>query len=138
MTIHALIIDDEQSVQNILSSFLKQYAGTKSWPIEIHNLRNPIEGLFELTTAGERYQIILLDVRLPKMGGDEIYHAIEQVHPAILNRILFVTGYPEDLLARFPEHSLKILQKPFRYHHLATALDDIMASQKAMDCEAQT
>ncbi len=138
MTLHALIIDDEQAVQNILSSFLGQYASAKSWPIEIHNLRNPIEGLFELTTTGERYQIILLDVRLPKMGGDEIYHAIEQVHPAILDRILFVTGYPEDLLDRFPGQSLKILQKPFRYHHLESALDEIMATQKAIDCEHQT
>jgi len=138
MTIHALIIDDEQAVQNILSSFLNQYASAKSWSIEIHNLRNPIEGLFELTTAGEHYEIILLDVRLPKMGGDEIYHAIEQVHPAILNRILFVTGYPEDLLDHFPGQSLKVLQKPFRYHHLESALDEMMDTQKAMDCETPT
>ncbi len=126
MGLKALIVDDEKAVQGILTRFLQQYALDHGLDADIHTLQNPVEALFELTTAGEHYDIILLDVRLPRMGGDEIYHAIEQVHQDILDRILFVTGFPEDLHRNLPQHQLRILQKPFRYHQLAEMLDELV------------
>ncbi|RMG90994.1 MAG: response regulator [Zetaproteobacteria bacterium] len=130
MSFKALIVDDEKAVQGVLARFLQQYARERGLDADIHTLQNPVEALFELTTAGEHYDIILLDVRLPKMGGDEIYHAIEQVHSDILNRILFVTGFPEDLHRNLPQQRLRILQKPFRYRQLAEMLDEMVESKR--------
>jgi two-component system, LytTR family, response regulator len=125
-TIHALVVDDEDTVQSILAAFLNRYAQQHSREIQIRTLSDPVQGLFELTTNGERYNLILLDVRLPKLTGDDIYNSLEQVNPDLLKRVLFVTGYPEDLAERFPGRELLILQKPFRYQAFTEKLDTLL------------
>jgi two-component system, LytTR family, response regulator len=125
-TIHALVVDDEDTVQSILAAFLNRYAQQTSREIHIRTLSDPVQGLFELTTNGERYNLILLDVRLPKLTGDDIYNSLEHINPDLLTRVLFVTGYPEDLAERFPGRELRILQKPFRYQAFTEKLDILL------------
>ena len=126
MEIKTLIIDDEDSVQSILAAFLNRYVTEKGMESNVESMSDPIQSLFELTTHGNQYQLILLDVRIPKLSGDEIYSSIEQVNPDILDRIMFVTGYPEDLHERFPGKTFNILQKPFRYNTFAEKLDALL------------
>lgn len=126
MEMKVLIIDDEDSVQSILTAFLNRYVSEKNKEIAITSMSDPVQSLFELTTHGDQYQLILLDVRIPKLSGDEIYSSLEQVNPDLLNRILFVTGYPEDLHDRFPEKRFNILQKPFRYNTFSEKLDEVI------------
>jgi len=128
MEIKTLIIDDEDSVQSILAAFLTRYVGEKGMESSVETMSDPIQSLFELTTHGHQYQVILLDVRIPKLSGDEIYSSIEQVNPDILDRIMFVTGYPEDLYERFPDRTFNILQKPFRYNTFAEKLDGLLGN----------
>lgn len=125
MEVNALIIDDEDSVQSILTAFLNRYVSEKGMQCHITSMSDPVQSLFELTTHGSQYQLILLDVRIPKLSGDEIYSSLEQVNPEILNQILFVTGYPEDLHDRFPDKNFNILQKPFRYNSFSEKLDEL-------------
>jgi len=122
----ALIIDDEDSVQGILSAFLKRYIKDKGIEGEISSMSDPIQSLFELTTHGHEYQLILLDVRIPRLSGDEIYSSLEQVNPEVVKNIMFVTGYPEDLHERFPDKEFNILQKPFRYNSFTEKLDALL------------
>ena len=128
MKMKVLVIDDEDAVQSILAAFLNRYTTERGMQSDIASMSDPIEGLFELTTHGDRYQLILLDVRIPRLSGDEIYSSLEHVNPEILGRILFVTGYPEDLFERFPDKQLNILQKPFRYNTFSNQLDTVLAN----------
>ncbi len=114
-TIKVLAIDDEDTVQGIIISFLKRFLGSKDITFDIKNFSDPVQGLFELSSNGNNYQVILLDVRLPKLNGDEIYNSLIHVNPDLLDRVLFITGYAEDLTQRFPDRTLNILPKPFRY-----------------------
>jgi len=127
MTINVLAIDDEDTVQSILTAFLNRYFDEKDMESNIKSMNDPVQGLFELTTNGDIYQVILLDVRIPKLSGDEIYSSLEHVNPNILERVLFVTGYPEDLHERFPDKTFRVLQKPFRYDSFAKELDELLA-----------
>jgi DNA-binding LytR/AlgR family response regulator len=129
MEIKALVIDDEDSVQSILSAFLNRYIDEKGMEIKISTMSDPVAGLFALTTHGSDFQVILLDVRIPKLSGDEIYSSLEQVNPDILNRVIFVTGYPEDLHDRFPGKEFNILQKPFRYASFHDQLEKVLSNQ---------
>jgi DNA-binding LytR/AlgR family response regulator len=122
----ALIIDDEDSVQGILSAFLNRYVSERGIEGDISSMGDPVQSLFELTTHGHEYQVILLDVRIPRLSGDEIYSSLEQVNPDVVGRIIFVTGYPEDLHERFPDKQFNILQKPFRYAKFAETLDELL------------
>lgn len=124
--IKVLVVDDEDTVQAILNAFVNRYLDEKGYERSIKTLSDPVQGLFELTTQGEQYQLILLDVRLPKLTGDEIYSSLMHVNPNLLERVLFVTGYATDLTDRFPDKDLNILQKPFRYEHLAEQMGKIL------------
>ena len=124
--IKILAIDDEDTVQSILAAFLNRYLGEKGVQGEIKTLSDPVRGLFELSTNGEQYAAILLDVRLPKLTGDEIYNSLIHVNPDLLERVLFVTGYPDDLSERFPDKALNILQKPFRYQNFTEQMSKIL------------
>jgi len=126
MELKVLIIDDEDTVQSILAAFLNRYVSEKDMQSHISSMSDPVQGLFELTTHGDQYQLVLLDVRIPKLSGDEIYSSLEQVNPEILDRIIFVTGYPEDLSDRFPDKTFNILQKPFRYNSFSEKLDSLL------------
>lgn len=125
-TVKVLAIDDENTVQSILAAFLNRYLGEKGYESSIKTMSDPVQGLFELTTQGSQYSIILLDVRLPKLTGDEIYSSLIHVNPELLGRVLFITGYPDDLTDRFPDMKLNILQKPFRYQNFTEKLDEIL------------
>jgi len=124
--IKVLAIDDEDTVQSILAAFLNRFLGEKGIHSEIKTLSDPVQGLFELSTNGEQYSVILLDVRLPKLTGDEIYNSLIHVNPNLLERVLFVTGYPDDLNERFPDKPLNILEKPFRYQDFTEKLGKII------------
>ncbi len=124
----ALIIDDEDSVQGILSAFLNRYVAEKGLEGEVVSMGDPVQSLFELTARGNDYQVILLDVRIPRLSGDEIYSSLEQVNPDVVKNIIFVTGYPEDLYERFPNKAFNVLQKPFRYNSFVEKLDELLGN----------
>lgn len=129
--IKVLIIDDEDTVQSILSAFLNRHLGEKGFESSIKTLSDPVQGLFELTTQGGQYSVVLLDVRLPKLTGDEIYSSLIHVNPDLLGRVIFVTGYPDDLTERFPDMNLNILKKPFRYENFTEKLDEVLKLEQA-------
>jgi len=124
--IKVLTIDDEDTVQSILTAFLSRFLSEKGFQSEIKTLTDPVQGLFELSTNGDQYNVIMLDVRLPKLTGDEIYNSLIYVNPELLERVVFVTGYPDDLKDRFSDRNLNILVKPFRYQHFVEQLSLVL------------
>ena len=126
--LNVLLIEDETNMQSIETAFLERYTEQHGGDLHVKALHDPVQGLFEATTNGGSYDLILLDVRLPQLTGDEIYQSIMHVNPELLGRILFITGYREDLLSRFPGDSLNILDKPFRYEQFENSLATILDS----------
>jgi len=127
--VKVLAIDDEDTVQSILSAFVSRYLGEKGRASEVKTVTDPVQGLFELSTNGSQYSVIILDVRLPKLTGDEIYNSLLHVSPELLDRVVFVTGYPDDLTDRFPDRKLNVLRKPFRYQSFIDMLDTVLPSE---------
>ena len=128
-TIRVLAIDDEDTVQGIIVSFLTRFLGEKNITFDVKSFNDPVQGLFELSSNGDSYNIILLDVRLPKLNGDEIYNSLIHVNPELLGRVLFITGYADDLVKRFPDRSLNILPKPFRYRDFCEEIVSILKAK---------
>ncbi|MDX8402747.1 MAG: response regulator [Mariprofundaceae bacterium] len=123
-----LLVDDEESMQTVMAGFLRRYCAERDEPFEFTGLADPVKGLYEASAHGEAYDLILLDVRLPRMTGDEIYQALEQTRPELLGRILFVTGYRNDLEDRLPVVGLRVLEKPFSFEELVEQLDAMRAA----------
>ncbi len=123
---NVLLVDDETNVQQIVGGFLERYASERSLPVSIKALSDPIQGLFEATANGELYDMIMLDVRLPKLTGDEIYNSLRHVSPDLRDRVLFITGFSDDLRDRFTSETLRVLHKPFRYQQLVEHIEAIV------------
>jgi len=127
--LNVLLIDDEKPMHEIMSAFLRRYARDHDIDeMHVTCIADPVEGLFEVTTNGEQYDIILLDIRMPRLTGDEIYNSLLHIKPELLNRVMFVTGYRQDLQGMFPEQHVRILDKPFRYAVLAEAISEMRAA----------
>jgi len=121
-----LTVEDEEATQGIFASFLKRYGQERGVEISVTAMFDPLQALFELVSSGDSYALVLLDVRLPKLTGDEIYNSLLQVAPGVLDRILFVTGYRQDLEDRLPGLNLCILDKPFRYQQLIESIGKVI------------
>jgi two-component system, LytTR family, response regulator len=124
--VNVLLVDDEFNVQKIVSGFLDRYGAEYDIPVNTKVLGDPVQGLFEVTANGGNYDMIMLDVRLPKVTGDEIYNSLSHVSPELLDRVLFITGFRADLDDRFPAQDLRVLDKPFRYRQLVDAIEAIV------------
>jgi len=123
---NVLLVDDEFNVQKIVSGFLDRYGAEYDIPVNTKVLGDPVQGLFEVTANGGDYDMIMLDVRLPKVTGDEIYNSLSHVSPELLDRVLFITGFRADLDDRFPAQDLRVLDKPFRYRQLVDEIEAIV------------
>jgi CheY-like chemotaxis protein len=121
-----LIIDDEIIIQDILTTFFGHYSEKNNIEINIRCISDPAQALFELATRGEQFDIITLDVRMPKLEGDKIFQSMKDNHPHLVDKILFVTGYNADLLQQFPDMKLQVLAKPFQYPQFKKAVEAIL------------
>jgi len=124
-----LIVDDEEHIQRIFAAFLLRYGQDYHVRMDIHSIHDPLQAKQELALHGNGYDLIMLDVRMPKLSGCDICHAVASEHPQLMDRILFITGYPEDL-EKTSFSDLNILEKPFRYSQLAEKIGKINNSRQ--------
>ncbi len=122
-----LLIEDEDHIQRILRAFLERFGKEQGVEISVRGVTDPAQGVLELSMSGEYYDLIALDVRMPKLGGDEIYDWLAREKPHLLDAVVFITAYRNDLKARFPGRRLRILEKPFRYERFASFLRRALA-----------
>jgi len=123
-----LIVDDEAMIERILKAFCERYAKEHHLSINTHCISDPVEALYELTTHGERFDLVTLDVRMPKLVGDLIFETLMDAYPQLLDKILFVTGHRDDLQWRFPDLDLNVLAKPFNYAQFRKAVGSMMGN----------
>jgi len=118
-----LIVEDDVVVQGVLKAYLTHYAAEHDMALDVHQLDDAREALALLSDGQHDSDMVFLDVRLPNMGGDELYSRLLGIRPELLGRIVFITGHRADLQARFPDRALNILDKPFRYQRLLEAME---------------
>jgi len=123
----ALIVDDDVVVQGVMKAYLLLYGEERDEVVQVQVLPDALQALDLLSEREHDFDVILLDVNMPKMHGDELYSQLMSVKPEILNRILFITAYRDNLVARFPDIKLNILDKPFRYQRLVDAMATLPA-----------
>lgn len=109
-----LLVDDDVAVAHVLSTWLKR-AG------------------YDVVTAGsgpdaerlldERFDALVLDLRLPGMRGDAFYYLATARQPWLTCRALFLTGditeQAEELIA---QTGCRYLLKPFPLHEMLDAI----------------
>jgi len=91
---NVLLIEDEGHIHRIIRQFLQRFSEEKSIEVNLKGISDPVQGVLELSMAGESFDVVALDVRMPKLRGDEIYAYLMREKPHLLDGVLFVTGIP--------------------------------------------
>ena len=113
---HVLLVDDDTAVAQVLATVLKR-AGYR---VTTAGSGHEAEGLL-----GERFDAMVLDLRLPGMRGDAFYFLASTRQPWLVCRALFLTGDITEQAEELIEVTgCRWLRKPF---HLVEMLDAVAA-----------
>jgi two-component system, sensor histidine kinase and response regulator len=88
--LRALVVDDDEMARDILSRYLSQ------WGIRVATASSAQAGLFALRTGvrdGDRFDVALLDLRMPHVGGLELGGEILREEALATTKLLLVTAY---------------------------------------------
>ncbi|MBI5091667.1 MAG: PAS domain S-box protein [Candidatus Hydrogenedentes bacterium] len=103
-----LVIDDEAVVRTMVRSVLERCGLTV---LLAHDGR---EGLAIYREHRQRISVVLLDMTMPYMNGEEVYRELRTVDPGA--RVILSSGYSEqDAFERFTDSALAdFIQKPYK------------------------
>lgn len=115
---HILVVDDEESVRSVASALLRRRGFTVS------EARDGLDAVSVFSSAPSQYALVLLDLTMPNMNGEETLRALRHIRPDI--SVLLMSGYNEQDVARmFAGRELSgFLQKPFSAGELYEAVGD--------------
>ncbi|MEZ5300180.1 MAG: response regulator [Verrucomicrobiales bacterium] len=105
-----LVVDDDPALQSLFKSFLKK-AGFGRIVVG-----TGAEAIAHAEKQG--FDLVFLDLKLPDIGGDELYQKLKTIHPDL--PIVIITGYPDSeilskILASGP---VTVLKKPIEFEQL--------------------
>ena len=119
--LRVLVVEDEPALGAAVSEALAD-AG-----FDVDRASDGEEGLTRLSEA--RYDLIICDLKMPRIDGMQFYRAMAAASPALARRVIFVTGDVAGTDAgRFLEETAcRWLSKPFRLGDLLRAARDTLA-----------
>lgn len=107
MSGRVLVVDDDRSITLVLAQILLA---------DGHEVDTAFDGLAALEkVAANRFDLILSDLRMPRLDGLGLYHALADRDPAMARRLIFMSGDVLDGDARIlvEGSGVPILIKPF-------------------------
>jgi DNA-binding NtrC family response regulator len=114
-----LLVDDEEALLELLRKYLERLG------FEVDACVTPEAALALFEADPERYGLVLSDLTLPGMNGEEMLDRMRNSNPAL--RGVLASGYP--YCPRSPQTDF--LQKPFLPRMLAEAIERILKAQPA-------
>lgn len=120
---HVLIIDDEQEVRDVIRL---QLGGTR---YEILEAEDGEQGIERLKDNALTVDVIICDVRMPKINGVEAVKYFHQQYPS--TPVIVLTGYPDVNLAVdfMKQGAVEYLVKPVEKEQLIEAVEKAAAQR---------
>ena len=114
--LRVLVVDDEPHILHYMEATLE------SWGHEVVLARDGSQALKRALI--QPFDLIICDLRMPRLGGREMFHTLAQMRPAVADRIIFATGdtVRGDTLQFLEELGRPFLQKPFKLDELRRVL----------------
>lgn len=114
-----LVVDDEQVIRDGCAEVLSRMGA------DVFSTGDAAEGLQKVLTGG--YDVILLDIRMPKMSGMDILRKITADH-SIGTRVIMITGYGSIPLSveAMKAGAFDFLSKPFSAQELRRAVTNAL------------
>jgi PAS domain S-box-containing protein len=118
-----LMIDDEPALRSVVSRAMRKLGYT----VDVAETGEEGTRLFD--QRPESYDLVLLDMMMPEMGGTETFHRIRRIRPDV--PILVCSGYSaeEERNELIESGASGFLPKPFDTNDLASRVRDILDSK---------
>ncbi|MDQ7010982.1 MAG: ABC transporter substrate-binding protein [Mariprofundaceae bacterium] len=120
-----LVVDDEKPVREVAGQMLRR-AG-----FEVMTANDGLHGVETLRCHAEKISLVLLDLSMPRMDGEQAFHAMRKICHDI--PIVLSSGYVEaDARSNLKDFGLSgFLRKPFTYEELTAKIGTLLASRAA-------
>jgi nitrogen-specific signal transduction histidine kinase/ActR/RegA family two-component response regulator len=116
-----LVIDDESAVRTAINDILEMKN------IHVLTANDGIQGVRQFTLNAAEIDGVILDMKMPNMGGEEAFDAMRRIDPRA--KIIVSSGYSEkETMKRFiKEENVYYLEKPFDIAKLMDTIDRVLA-----------
>lgn len=114
-----LVVDDEDALRTVLSNELANEG------YQVQNASDGDEAVTELTKS--TYDLILLDIKMPRMNGFEVLKYVKEHHPR--SKVVMLTGFA-DLKNAIESKKLgadDFVSKPYDLVDLLTTIERVLA-----------
>jgi two-component system cell cycle sensor histidine kinase/response regulator CckA len=116
----ALLVDDEETIRAVSSAVLQRLG------LKVITAKDGKEAVDLYLQYQSEIDIVLMDLTMPHMNGDEAFRKMRQANPEV--RVILCSGYSEDDIAsRFAGKGLSAcLQKPYSMAKLCSLLSGLL------------
>jgi len=112
---NVLIVDDDAGVRDVCTTMLHVLG------YEAREVRGGEQAMAALE-GDPSVSLVLLDLQMPHMGGDEVLRALKRTRPDL--RVLMMSGRPRGDLSQFLASGADaVLKKPFGLSELNQSVD---------------
>jgi CheY-like chemotaxis protein len=120
MAYRVLVVEDEIDTRELLAFTL----GLDGYHVETAE-----DGRKALELLAERsYDVILSNLRMPEMSGEDLYRRIAHGWPHLAPRFVFVTGEkPGGFQAQYGGAPVPVLTKPYTAERLRKVMAEVIA-----------
>jgi response regulator RpfG family c-di-GMP phosphodiesterase len=117
-----LVVDDEKFIREILAEFLG---------MEGYVVRTAEDGSSALTELGRsHYDLVISDLKMPRMGGMELLEAITKVAPHALTVIMTGFGTVETAIDAMKRGAYDYILKPFKVEEVTMIVQRGLEKQR--------
>jgi DNA-binding response OmpR family regulator len=119
----ALVVEDDDAIVLLVRRVLEREG------FRVECVKSGATAIELLKTVA--YDLLILDLILPMVSGEEVMTFLEATQPGSLRRVIVMTASPRELRCEFLQRICKILAKPFDIDELV-----LMARECVTDCSS--
>ncbi|QDG49936.1 sigma-54-dependent Fis family transcriptional regulator [Persicimonas caeni] len=111
-----LVVDDEQSMREFLTIMLKK----KGHDVTVAKRG---EEALNLLDEGQRFSLVITDLKMPGIGGLEVLRGVKKIDPAC--QVVVMTAYatPETAISAIKDGAYDYITKPFKVDEARVVVD---------------
>ena len=121
-----MIVDDEPDVTGTFK------VGLEESGFKVETFNDPEMALSNFKPG--KYDILLLDIKMPKMNGFELYEKIRKIDGDVKTKVCFITAYEvyyQSLREQFPDTKIECyIKKPIQIKELSERLHAELAEKQ--------
>jgi len=118
-----LLVDDDETVRQVGRTILQRYGFT------VFTAVDGADGVEVFEKHADEIDVVILDMTMPNMNGEEAYRAMCKVRPNV--RALLSSGYSEqEATSKFSDAGLAgFIQKPYHAAELTSKLTEVLGER---------